>query len=64
MSFDLVAGAIVAAVVLVYLLAMLARPERYLGSARHDHGWLEHDTPLRRPVRRAGKACGRLDACA
>lgn len=29
MSFDLLLGAIVAAVVLVYLLAVLARPERY-----------------------------------
>ncbi len=29
MSLDLLLGAIVAAVVLVYLLAVLARPERY-----------------------------------
>lgn len=29
MSFDLWLGAIVAAIVLVYLLAVLARPERY-----------------------------------
>ena len=29
MSFDLLLGAIVAAIVLVYLLAVLARPERY-----------------------------------
>jgi len=29
MSFDLWAGAIVLAVVLVYLLAVLARPERF-----------------------------------
>ncbi len=29
MSFDLLAGALVAAFVLVYLLAVLARPERY-----------------------------------
>jgi hypothetical protein len=29
MSFDLLAGALVAAAVLVYLLAVLARPERY-----------------------------------
>lgn len=29
MSFDLILGGIVAAIVLVYLLAVLARPERY-----------------------------------
>jgi hypothetical protein len=29
MSFDLLLGAIVAAFVLVYLLAVLSRPERY-----------------------------------
>lgn len=29
MSFDLLLGAIVAAIILVYLLAVLARPERY-----------------------------------
>ena len=29
MTFDLTLGAIVAAVILVYLLAVLARPERY-----------------------------------
>lgn len=29
MPFDLVAGAIVAIVILTYLLAVLARPERY-----------------------------------
>ena len=29
MSFDLLAGALVAAFVLVYLLAVLARPEQY-----------------------------------
>ena len=29
MSFDLLAGALAAAAVLVYLLAVLARPERY-----------------------------------
>jgi F subunit of K+-transporting ATPase (Potass_KdpF) len=29
MSFDLIAGALVAAVILVYLVAVLARPERY-----------------------------------
>ncbi|MBB6226082.1 MAG: potassium-transporting ATPase subunit F [Chloroflexota bacterium] len=29
MPFDLLLGAIVAAIVLVYLLAVLARPERY-----------------------------------
>ncbi len=29
MSFDLTLGAIVSATVLVYLLAVLARPERY-----------------------------------
>lgn len=29
MSFDLWAGAIVTAVILAYLLAVLARPERY-----------------------------------
>ncbi|HEX8485995.1 potassium-transporting ATPase subunit F [Sphingomonas sp.] len=29
MSFDLILGAIVAAIVLVYLLAVLAQPERY-----------------------------------
>lgn len=29
MSLDLLLGAIVAAIVLVYLLAVLARPERY-----------------------------------
>ena len=29
MSFDLILGAVVAAIVLVYLLAVLARPERY-----------------------------------
>ncbi len=29
MPFDLILGAIVAAIVLVYLLAVLARPERY-----------------------------------
>lgn len=29
MSFDLMLGAFVAATVLVYLLAVLARPERY-----------------------------------
>ncbi|WP_448658354.1 potassium-transporting ATPase subunit F [Sphingomonas sp. CJ99] len=29
MSFELWAGALVAAVILVYLLAVLARPERY-----------------------------------
>ena len=29
MPFDLLLGAIVAAVILVYLLAVLARPERY-----------------------------------
>ncbi len=29
MSFDLWLGAIVAAIVLVYLLAVLAQPERY-----------------------------------
>ena len=29
MSLDLVLGAITAAIVLVYLLAVLARPERY-----------------------------------
>ena len=29
MSFDLILGGIVALIVLVYLLAVLARPERY-----------------------------------
>ena len=29
MTFDMILGAIVAAIVLVYLLAVLARPERY-----------------------------------
>ena len=29
MSLDLILGAITAAIVLVYLLAVLARPERY-----------------------------------
>ena len=29
MSFDLLLGAITAATILVYLLAVLARPERY-----------------------------------
>lgn len=29
MSFDLILGAIVAAVILIYLFAVLARPERY-----------------------------------
>lgn len=29
MTFDLLAGALVAAVILVYLLAVLARPERF-----------------------------------
>jgi len=29
MSFDLWAGAIVAGLVLIYLIAVLARPERY-----------------------------------
>ncbi|TXG83373.1 MAG: potassium-transporting ATPase subunit F [Sphingomonadales bacterium] len=29
MSFDLSAGAIIAAVILAYLLAVLARPERF-----------------------------------
>ena len=29
MTFDLTLGAIVAAVILIYLLAVLARPERY-----------------------------------
>jgi hypothetical protein len=29
MTFDLLAGAVVAGIVLVYLLAVLARPERY-----------------------------------
>ena len=29
MSFDLLAGAITALAILVYLLAVLARPERY-----------------------------------
>jgi hypothetical protein len=29
MSFDLILGAIVAAIVFFYLLAVLARPERY-----------------------------------
>ncbi len=29
MSFDLLLGAFVAAIVFVYLLAVLARPERY-----------------------------------
>lgn len=29
MSFDLWAGAIIAGLVLVYLIAVLARPERY-----------------------------------
>lgn len=29
MSFDLWAGAIVAGIVLIYLIAVLARPERY-----------------------------------
>lgn len=29
MPFDLVAGAVVALAILIYLLAVLARPERY-----------------------------------
>lgn len=29
MSFELILGGIVAAVILIYLLAVLARPERY-----------------------------------
>ena len=29
MSFDLLAGAVVALIVLLYLLAVLARPERF-----------------------------------
>lgn len=29
MSFDLILGAVVALVILVYLLAVLARPERF-----------------------------------
>lgn len=29
MAFDLIAGGIVAAIILVYLLAVLARPQRF-----------------------------------